>query len=199
MDGGRVFRALLAEHMKFTDATKYAAYIGRVFGIALAIFGFFYNIFLIVVGLFIYVGASEEAESTIVSTTIARVRVADVMNSEKGVAAPKTTVAEAVETMLQSRYHDVLVENEGVFIGVVTWEDIMKIKPGQRAAQIIGELPIKRVSISSDESVLEANKKMAREKIDLLPVIDKENPDKVVGVVTNESIANAIEKAKNLR
>jgi len=37
MDGGRVFRAILAERMKFTDATKYAAYIGRLFGIGMVV------------------------------------------------------------------------------------------------------------------------------------------------------------------
>ena len=73
MDGGRVFRALLAERMKFTDATKYASYIGRIFGIAMVIFGFVFPAYflLILVGIFIYMGASEEAEQTIISTTLA--------------------------------------------------------------------------------------------------------------------------------
>ena len=41
MDGGRVFRALLAERMKFSKATKYAAYIGRIFGILMVAVGIF--------------------------------------------------------------------------------------------------------------------------------------------------------------
>lgn len=43
MDEGRVFRASLAERMKFSDATKYAAFIGRLFGIFLVVAGVFYN------------------------------------------------------------------------------------------------------------------------------------------------------------
>ena len=38
MDGGRVFRAFLAERMKFSDATKYASYFGRILGIGMVIF-----------------------------------------------------------------------------------------------------------------------------------------------------------------
>ncbi len=199
MDGGRVFRAILAEHMKHTDATKYAAYIGRILGIVMAVFGFIFNFWLIIIGLFIYIGASEEAETTIVSTTIARVRVRDVMYQEKGVATPETTVSEALEIMFKSRYHDVLIEKDELFVGIVTWNDIMKVKPEERAELQVGNLPIKKLSIFDDESVLEAYKIIRHEKIDLLPVVDREASDRVIGIITNESIASAIEKAKTLR
>jgi Zn-dependent protease len=43
MDGGRVFRALLAERVKYSDATRYAVTIGRVFGIGMVIFGFVFT------------------------------------------------------------------------------------------------------------------------------------------------------------
>ena len=109
MDGGRVFRALLAEKMKFSQATKYAAYIGRIFGILMVVVGFFINPLLIIVGVFIYIGASEEAEQTIVSTTLASVRVKDVMQSEVGAVRPDQTLAEAFEVMFKNRYHDALV------------------------------------------------------------------------------------------
>ena len=93
MDGGRVFRALLAERMKFSDATKYAAYIGRIFGIVMVVVGFLFDPLLIIIGVFIYIGASEEAEQTIVSTTLASVRVKDVMQSEVGSVRPDQTLS----------------------------------------------------------------------------------------------------------
>jgi hypothetical protein len=40
---------------------------------------------------------------------------------------------------------------------------------------------------------------MTREKLDLLPVIDRAAPTKIIGVVTSEGVAYAYEKAKNLR
>jgi Zn-dependent protease len=199
MDGGRVFRAILAEHMKHADATKYAAYLGRILGIVMAVFGFIFNFWLIIIGMFIYIGASEEAEATIVSTTIARVRVRDVMYQEKGVATPETTVSEALEIMLKSRYHNVLIEKDELLVGIVTWNNIMKVKPEERAELQVGNLPIKKLSIFDDESVLEAYKVIRHEKIDLLPVVDREASDRVIGIITNERIALAIEKAKTLR
>jgi Zn-dependent protease len=199
MDGGRVFRALLAERMKFSDATKYAAYIGRILGIAMVMIGIFYNFWLIIIGVFIYIGASEETEQTIVSTTMARVRVKDVMYPEAASVTPETTLAEALEVMFKARYHDVLIEKDGVLQGVVTWNEIMKINPEQRATLQVAQLPIKQVSAFSDESILEAYKIMNREKIDLIPVVEREASTKVVGVLTSEGVAYAYEKAKTLR
>ncbi len=199
MDGGRVFRALLAERLKFSDATRYAVYIGKIFGIVMVVVGVFYDFWLILVGVFIYIGASEEAEQTIVATTLARVRVKDVMQSEVGSVQPETTLADAIEVMFKARYHDALVEKDGVFQGVVVWEELMKIKPEQRLQLTVGQMPLKSISVFQDESILEAYNIMTREKIDLIPVVAKENPQKILGVLTNESVANAFEKAKNLR
>ena len=201
MDGGRVFRALLAERIKFSDATKYAVYLGRLFGIGMVIVGFLFPSYflLTVVGVFVYIGASEEAEQTIVSTTLARVRVKDVMQSEVGSVNPKQNLSEALEIMFKNRYHDALVELEGVFQGVVIWGELMKVKPEQRGVLRVEQMPLKCISVFQDEAILEAYKIMTKEKIDLLPVVDRSAPSKVVGVLTSESVANAYEKAKNLR
>jgi len=197
MDGGRVFRALLAERMKFSDATKYAAYIGRIFGILMVVVGVFSNFWLIVIGVFVYIGASEEAEQTIVSTTLASVRVKDVMQSEVGAVHPDQTIAETLEVMFKSRYHDALVERDGVFQGVVIWNEIIKVAPEQRNNLKVEQMPLKNISTYPDEAVLEVYKLMTKEKIDLIPVVDRETPTKVIGVLTSEAIANAYEKARN--
>lgn len=199
MDGGRVFRALLAEHLKFSDATKYAAFIGRLFGIIMVMVGIFYNLWLIIIGVFIYIGATEEAEQTIVSTTLARVRVKDVMHPEAITVTPETTLTDALEIMFKARYHDALVEKDGTLQGVVTWDEIMQAKSEQRSTIRIEALEKKQVSVFDDESILEAYKLMTREKIDLLPVVNRAAPTRVIGVVTSEGVASAYEKAKNLR
>jgi Zn-dependent protease/CBS domain-containing protein len=199
MDGGRVFRALLAERMKFADATKYAAFIGRLLGIFMAVGGIFYNLWLVIIGMFIYIGASEETEQTIVSTTMARVRVKDVMSPEPAAVEPDSSVAEALETMFKARYHDILVQKGGVYQGVVTWNEVNKVRPEYRTQKRVEDLPMKKISVYSDESILEAYKLMTRENLDLIPVINREEPNKVAGVVTSEGVARAYEKAKDLR
>src|SRR4030042_5181805 len=125
--------------------------------------GFFYNFWVILIGVFIYIGASEEAEQTIVSTSLAGVRVRDVMHSDVRAVSPETPLAETVEVMFKARYHDALVEKEGVFLGVVGWDEIMKISTEQRTSLTVGQMPLKHLSIFDDESILEAYKVMNRE------------------------------------
>ena len=197
MDGGRVLRALLAERMKFSQATKAAANIGRVFGIIMVVVGLFIDPVLIIIGVFIYIGASEEAEQTIISTAFANVQVKDVMQSEVGTVNPDQTLAEAFEIMFKNRYHDAIVEKENIFQGIVTWNEIIKIKPEQRANIRIGEMPLKNIATQPSEPILEAYKLMTKEKIDLFPVIDPQNPTKIIGVLTNQNIAAAFETARN--
>jgi CBS domain-containing protein len=121
------------------------------------------------------------------------------MQSEVGSVNPQQNLSEALEIMFKNRYHDALVEKDGVFQGVVTWGELMKVKPEQRTALKVEQMPLKSISVFQDEAILEAYKIMTREKIDLLPVIDRSAPSKVMGVLTSESVANAYEKAKNLR
>lgn len=199
MDGGRVFRALLAGRMKFSDATRYAVYIGKIFGILMIVVGLLFpNYFLLIlVGIFVYIGASEEGEQTIISTKLAGIRVKDVMREDVGLVTPKQSISEALEVMFKNRYHDVLVENDNEFKGVVTWTELMKVHPEQRNLLLIEQMPMKRISIFESDSILEANKIMTRERADLIPVVDKQNPSKVIGVLTSECITKLYEEAKN--
>jgi Zn-dependent protease len=57
MDGGRVLRALLAIRLGDVRATKITATIGQWIAFALGVLGLFYNPRLILVAIFIYLGA----------------------------------------------------------------------------------------------------------------------------------------------
>ena len=86
---------------------------------------------LIIVGIFVYIGASEEGEQTIISTKLAGIRVRDVMRTDVGSVNPQQNIAEALEVLFKNRTHDALVEKDGVFLGVVCWNELMKIAPNK--------------------------------------------------------------------
>jgi Zn-dependent protease/CBS domain-containing protein len=200
MDGGRVFRALLAERVKYSDATRYAVYLGRVLGIAMIILAFIFPPYflLVLVGIFVYIGASEEGEQTIISTKLAGIRVKDVMRADVGSVNLQQNISEALEIMFKNRYHDALVEKEGVLQGIVTWNELIKIAPEQRSSLRVEQMPMKKgIFVSPEDSVLEANKMMNRESLTLIPVVDPLATTRTVGVVTSECITSLYEEAKN--
>ena len=62
MDGGRVLRAGLATVMPFYRATHIAAFVGQVMAVLFIFVGPFWNPMLIFVGIFVFIGARQEAK-----------------------------------------------------------------------------------------------------------------------------------------
>ncbi|HVX19539.1 MAG TPA: site-2 protease family protein [Acidimicrobiales bacterium] len=71
LDGGRVFRALLERGRSRGEATRIAARISRAFAVAMIAIGFLYNLWLIVIGLFVIVAGRAEEAAVLVHEAIA--------------------------------------------------------------------------------------------------------------------------------
>jgi Zn-dependent protease/CBS domain-containing protein len=199
MDGGRVLRALLAERWNTADATKSAAIIGRALGILIAFFGIVFNFWLVLVGIFIYTGATEETRAAAAQRALEGVLARDVMYPDAASVGPDTKLSEALDLMFRARYQNILVERDGLLCGVITWDEIRRFRPEERSLIRVGDLPMKKLAAFIDEPVAEAYRLLARENMALVPVVERDSPTKVAGVLTLESIAYAQEKARYLR
>jgi Zn-dependent protease len=62
MDGGRVLRAALARHRSKLKATQVASTIARVLAVAMVVVGIFWTFWLVLVGVFVYLGAVAEEQ-----------------------------------------------------------------------------------------------------------------------------------------
>jgi Zn-dependent protease len=62
MDGGRMLRAFLARHRTRLDATVLASRVARYLGVAMILVGLAYDIWLVVIGVFVLLGANAEEE-----------------------------------------------------------------------------------------------------------------------------------------
>lgn len=63
MDGGRIFRSILAMFMDYAHATRIAASLGQFMAIVFGILGLSGNPFLVFIALFVWLGASGEANA----------------------------------------------------------------------------------------------------------------------------------------
>jgi Zn-dependent protease/predicted transcriptional regulator len=79
LDGGRVFRALLERHHDLETATRIAARTGRMLALVLIAAGILVDLWLLIIGFFVYFGASAEEAATVIHLRLEGLRVRDVM------------------------------------------------------------------------------------------------------------------------
>jgi Zn-dependent protease len=72
MDGGRIFRSILALKFGFLRATLWAVAVGKIIAVAFMVYGYFKNPWLILIGLFIYAGANSERQQAIYLTMLSQ-------------------------------------------------------------------------------------------------------------------------------
>jgi Zn-dependent protease/CBS domain-containing protein len=195
MDGGRALRAILTYVRKdFVKATENAAGIGRGFALLMIFFGIIGNIWLSIIGFFIYIGASQEVRLAKISAILKPIQISDVMLDREYALTvpPETVLSKAIALMYQAQVRDLVVCTDYDLIGVITWDELLNIPTPLRSITRIGDLKIKPISIKSENTVFDAYKIMLQEKTSLLPVVNPDAPCNLMGVITNQSISYSL-------
>jgi len=192
MDGGRVLRALLARTRPHAQATKIAAEVGKIFAFLLGIFGLFTNLFLIALAFFIYIGASSEAQQTVMKAAFEGVTVADVMTrrEELHTVGTDTSVAELLDRMLVDRHTGYPVMDGGRLVGMVTLDDARSIKEVERDAYRVKDvMSAELTTISPDADAMTALQRMQERKVGRLPVVDHRG--EIIGLISRSDLVTA--------
>jgi CBS domain-containing protein len=191
MDGGRVLRALLAMRMPYLEATRRAVSIGKTFALLMALVGIFYSIWLILIALFIYFGASEEERGTTVSMQLEGTKVSELMTKKVDTVDPKMKISELVEKMLETRHMGFPVVTSGRLVGIITLSDISKVPPVERQALLVEDAMKKDVlTVTPEDEAVEALKLMSSKNVGRIVVLKGE---KIAGIVTRSDLLNFIQ------
>jgi len=193
MDGGRVLRALLARKRPFARATQIAAEVGKLFAILLGIVGLFSNFFLILIALFIYVGASGEAQRTAMNAAFENVAVGDIMTPATEVQTVTTdeTVADLIGRMFRERHTGYPVMQNGRLVGMVTLEDAREVDEVEREAFRVEDVMTRDLlTVKRESNVMEAFESMQANGVGRLLVVDD---GELVGLLTRTDIMTALD------
>lgn len=137
MDGGRVFRSLLARGGDVVRATKIAAVVAGVFGAAMIGYGVVRDFFLVLIGAFVLFGASAEWQAARVRAATAGLTVGQLMHGD-ATAAPETVMASEVASWLvhfPGRAVPV-VDGTGRYVGLADIEDLAGAPFGYHVGQV---------------------------------------------------------------
>lgn len=126
MDGGRVFRALLALKLERVKATRIAAGLGQILAIGFMLFGLYSNPFLFIIGLFIYFSAQAEAkhaqtELVLEGNTIQKVT----MRSYPELSAA-SILRDAIDITLTTQQKNFVVVDDGNIVGTLSQSNIIR-------------------------------------------------------------------------
>jgi Zn-dependent protease/predicted transcriptional regulator len=125
MDGGRVLRSLFALKMDYVRATSLAAGIGQAIAGFFIFFGIFANFWLIIIGIFLYLGAGSEKQQVILQTLLASVPVNEAMTTEFISLKPNDSLAAALEHFHHGSQQDFPVIGDFGIEGILTRDKIL--------------------------------------------------------------------------
>lgn len=126
MDGGRVFRALLSFTFDKATATRIAATLGQLLAIGFVFLGFYFNFWLVFIGLFIFLGAGGEAAFEQTKAALDGLTVKDALMHRFTVLEPNAPLSDAVYALLNSQESEFVVADEGKPVGLLTRNEIVK-------------------------------------------------------------------------
>jgi Zn-dependent protease/predicted transcriptional regulator len=126
MDGGRILRAAMSLFMPAVKATRAAASIGQALAIGLGILGLMGNPFLILIALFVWIGAAGEAGYAEMKSAISRIPVTRAMLTDYDTVTPSDSLGHVVELTLRGSQKDFPVMDDGRVIAVITQQDLLR-------------------------------------------------------------------------
>jgi Zn-dependent protease/CBS domain-containing protein len=138
MDGGRVLRALLSLRLGRLRATDAAAVVGRAIALGLGLIGLFGNPFLVVLALFVWLGATSEAWGEHVRSALAGVTVGHAMVRQMEVLDANDTLSHAAELSHGLFQRDFPVMRGQAIDGVLTHQDLLRGIGEQGPAATVG-------------------------------------------------------------
>ncbi|NNK19264.1 MAG: site-2 protease family protein [Maribacter sp.] len=138
MDGGRVLRALLAMNLGRVKATQIAASIGQSIAIVFLLLGMLFNPFLILIALFVFVGAYGENKMVQQIELLKGHTVEEAMLTNITLLKPEETMARVKDLILSSTEKDFIVGQNGKPLGILMNADI--IKNSNKPNQLVGNV-----------------------------------------------------------
>ncbi|KNF09335.1 transcriptional repressor CcpN [Gottschalkia purinilytica] len=154
-----------------------------------------------------YLYSGKEIES-IFAQQLKSLKVADI-KSVPIVVEEQTTVYDAIVTMFLENVGTIYVTSNGYFTGVVSRKDFLKSAIGGidvnkiPVAVIMTRMP-NIITVTSEESILDAATKIIEHEIDSVPVIEEVNEDdmklyKVIGKISKTNIVRVfVDLCKNI-
>ncbi|MHB8798992.1 MAG: site-2 protease family protein [Thermoanaerobaculia bacterium] len=191
MDGGRVLRAALAMRLGFSRGTQIATVIGQAVAFAFGLFGVLAgNFLLVIVALFVFMGAGQERAEEQARTVLTTLRVGDAYNKHALVLSPGEHVSKVVDYILTSYQPDFAVLQGRSFLGVVTRDDVLKALATETNDLYVAGIMRREVLTVDARQGLDDVRRLMGEKGERIAAVN--DGETFLGLVSVEDIGEAL-------
>ena len=188
MDGGRILRAYLAESMEYVRATRLAVTVGHAFAIVLMFVGV-WNPWLMLIGVFLFIGAQLEDRSVVFQSVLESVRMEDVMLTGFSTLSPADTLEDALNKAVHTLQDDFPVVRGTDMVGVISKQRIVEaLRRGGNGYVQSAMVRVFEIAQRSD-SLASAFRKLGGRGLGMIPVVDQE---RLVGIVTMQNLMHSM-------
>ena len=190
LDGGRVFRALMAMFIGYPRATRLASVTGQFIAIILGVYAVLNSQFLLaLVAVFIFFGAGQETAAVEAKTVLNTLRVGDAYNKHALALMVGDRVSRAVDYILTSYQPDFAVLQGSNLIGIVTRDDVLGALATHTGDPFVTEIMVREfLKIEASKSLDETRRTMLERGTRIAAVYDGAN---YLGLISMEDIVEA--------
>jgi Zn-dependent protease/CBS domain-containing protein len=190
MDGGRVLRALFSRQMDPVQATQRAVRIGNVFSILFMMVGMLItNWWLVMIGLFLFFGASLEERSAVFHSVLQSVRLEEVMLTDFATLSPADTLEDALEKAVHTLQDDFPVVRGSDMVGVISKQKILDALRSDGNGYVQAAMNRIFDVAAKQESLASAFRKLSARNLSIIPVVDEQH---LIGIVTLQNLMHSM-------
>ena len=190
MDGGRVFRALLAMKFPRLQATKVATALGQIIAIFFAFLGLLYNPILLLIAIFVYLGAQFELNYVAQKSMLHPYRVRDVMMKQYHVLQADDPIMNAVRLILDTQDKDFVVMDGEKLLGLVSVKQIIRSLQDLGKGASVGEIMESDFThLHPEQNLDEVYEEMQAKRVTMWPVLDRGS---LIGVLNSDNLSEFI-------
>lgn len=189
MDGGRVLRAFFARKLDSVNATRRAVAIGQAFAMLFVLVGMLWNVWLAMVGFFLFIAAQLEERSVVFQSVLATVQMNDIMLTDFATLSPADTLEDALEKAVHCLQDDFPVIRGSDMVGVISKQKILQALRTQGNGYVQSVMSKIFEVAARSESLASAFRKLSAKNLSIIPVVEDQ---RLVGIVTLQNLMHSM-------
>lgn len=191
MDGGRVLRAALAMRSNYVEATRKAAQVGQFFAFLFGVAGLFMgNPMLMVVALFVWIGAAQEAGMAHMNKALSGIPVREAMVTDFKVLNHDDRLEHAISLTIAGSQNDFPVMHNGDVVGVLSQSALLSALRSHGEQSPVSQFMQKSFTTVDASAMLDrAFRKLSDCRCHTMPVL---SDNRLVGLLTMDNVGEFV-------